>query len=209
MKKHKYNARRGVYFCIGFSTFWPKPLHLVLKSLKERHNLRWLRVSMSYHRFPNMRDIFQSQLFAKMIENVESLDFKTRDCSCRSPTKSCQYGNICRVPVVVYKVKCNTLGKIYMGNIQQFFKARMRGHFQDVKQYVEKHIFSYSYAKHFGGMVPKGAQAPTPGMQRNLITCSIIWKGGPITAVQKFGMNSCKLCNRERMAIIKTEYKSP
>jgi hypothetical protein len=30
---------------------------------------------MSYHPFPNMRDIFQSQLSAKMIENVESLDY--------------------------------------------------------------------------------------------------------------------------------------
>jgi hypothetical protein len=60
----------------------------------------------------------------------------------------------------------------------------MRGRFQDVKQYVEENIFSDSYAKHFGGMVPKGAQAPTPGMQKNLITCSIIWKGDPITAVK-------------------------
>jgi hypothetical protein len=112
-----------------------------IESHKERHNLQWLRVSMSYHRFPNMRDIFQSQLSAKMIENVESLDFKTRDCNCRFPQKCCQYGNICRVPVAVYKVKCNTLGKIYTGNTQQFFKARMRRHFQDVKQYVEKKYF--------------------------------------------------------------------
>jgi hypothetical protein len=155
-----------------------------------------------------MRDMFQSQLSAKMIENVESLDFKTRDCNCTSPTKSCQHGNVCRVPVVVYKVKCNTLGKICICNTQQFFKARMRGLFQDVKQYVEKHICSDSYAKQSGGMVPpQVAQAPTPGMQRDLISCSIIWKGDPITAVKTFGKNSCKLCNRERMTIVKTEYK--
>jgi hypothetical protein len=47
-------------------------------------------------------------------------------------------------------------------------------------------------------------------MQRNLITCSVIWKGDPITAVKTFGKNSCKRCNREIMVIIvKTEYKSP
>jgi hypothetical protein len=35
LKKQKDNARnRGVYFCIGFSAFWPRPLHLVLKALK-------------------------------------------------------------------------------------------------------------------------------------------------------------------------------
>jgi hypothetical protein len=146
-----------------------------------------------------------------MIENVESLDFKKRDyCNCRSPMRCCQHGNICRVPVAVYKVKCKNLGKIYIGNTQQFFKARLRGHIQDVTQYVEKNIFSDSYTKYFGGMVPHGArQAPTPGIHRDLISCSVIWKGDPITAVKTFGKNSCKLCNPERMVIVKTEYKSP
>jgi hypothetical protein len=46
-------------------------------------------------------------------------------------------------------------------------------------------------------MVPKGTQAPTPGMQRNLITYSIIWKGGPITAVKTFGKNSVTLKSRK------------
>jgi hypothetical protein len=58
-------------------------------------------------------------------------------------------------------------------------------------------------------MVPKGAQAPTPRIQRNLITCSVIWKGDPITAVKKIGKNSCKLCDREIMAMVKTKFKSP
>jgi hypothetical protein len=99
--------------------------------------------------------------------------------------------NLCRVAVFVYKVKCKTSGKIYIGNTQQFFKARMRGHFQDVKQHhhVEKNIFSDSYAKHFGNMVPQGAQAPTPGMHSDLISCSVIWKGDPVTAVKTFGKN--------------------
>jgi hypothetical protein len=162
---------------------------------------------MSYHRFPNIRDVFQSQLSAKMIENVESLDFNTRACNCRSPSGTCQYGNVCRVPIVVYKVKCKTTGKIYIGNTQQYFKNRMRGHFQDVKQIVENNVYSDSYAKHFGEQVPKGAKAPTPGMQRDLISCSILWKGDPLTAVKSFGRNSCKLCNRERMAIVKACHK--
>jgi hypothetical protein len=38
LKKQKDNAiNRGVYVCSGYSTFWPRPLHLVLKGLKERH----------------------------------------------------------------------------------------------------------------------------------------------------------------------------
>jgi hypothetical protein len=105
LRKQKDAARNiGVYFCIGYSTFWKKPIHLILKDLKLKHKLRWLWISMSYYRFPNMRDVFQSQLSAKMIENVESLDFNTRACNCRPPSGTCQYGNVCRVPIVVYKV---------------------------------------------------------------------------------------------------------
>jgi hypothetical protein len=68
-------------------------------------------------------------------------------------------------------------------------------------------VYSDSYAKHFGGQVLKGASAPTPGMQRDLISCSILWKGNPLTAVKSFGRNSCKLCNRERMTIVKACHK--
>jgi hypothetical protein len=158
---------------------------------------------MLYHHFPNMRDVFQSQLSAKMIENVESLDFNTRACNCRSPSGTCQYGNFCRVPIVVYKVKCKTTGKIYIGKTQQYFKNRMRGHFQDVKQIVEKNVYSDSYAKKKWGTSSKRSQHPTTGMQRDLISCSILWKGDPLTVVKAFGRNSCKLCNGEIMAIVK------
>jgi hypothetical protein len=35
LKKQKDTAKnRGVYFCIGYSTFWKKPIHLILKDLK-------------------------------------------------------------------------------------------------------------------------------------------------------------------------------
>jgi hypothetical protein len=81
---------------------------------------------MSYHRFPNMRDLFQSQLSAKMIENVKSPDFNTRERNCRSPSGNFQHGNVCRVHIVVYQVKCKTSGKIHIGNTQRCFKNRMR-----------------------------------------------------------------------------------
>jgi hypothetical protein len=43
LKKQKDAARnRGVYFCIGYSTFWRKPIHLILKDLKLKHKLQWI-----------------------------------------------------------------------------------------------------------------------------------------------------------------------
>jgi hypothetical protein len=56
----------NVYFCLGYSTFWKKPLHTIITRLKQKHDLPWLRFSMSYHRFPNLRDVFQSHLSAKI-----------------------------------------------------------------------------------------------------------------------------------------------
>jgi hypothetical protein len=202
---------RSVYFCIGYSKIWKEPIHKLLKKLKSKFDLPWLRISMSYHRFPNMREMLAGDLSKKLSEGVESFDFKVRDCNCRGgrgPGK-CQYGNHCRMPIVIYKITCKMTNKIYIGNTQQHFKMRMKGHFQDVKKLMEKGVHSDSYARHFAGIWPRGAAAPTPGMQRDLIKCEILWQGNPISVVKTFGKNTCALCNRERMEIIKISRATP
>jgi hypothetical protein len=78
------------------------------------------------------------------------------------------------------------MNKIYIGNTQQHFKMRMRGHFQDIKQLVEKGVHSDSYAQHFACIWPRGANVPSSGMQCNLIKCEILWQGNPISVVKTF-----------------------
>jgi hypothetical protein len=56
-------------------------------------------------------------------------------------------------------------GGVYIGNTQQYFKHRMRGHIQDIKKLVERNLPSDSYAPHFAGLIPGAAIGPTPGMQ--------------------------------------------
>ncbi len=85
----------------------------------------------------------------------------------------------------------------------------MRGHFRDVKRLMEKGVHSDSYARHFAGIWPRGAEIPSPGMQHNLIKCEILWQGNPISAVKTFGKNICSLCNREWMEIIKISRSNP
>jgi hypothetical protein len=53
---------RLVYFCIGYSKLWKEPIHKLLKKLRNRFNFRWLRISMSYHRFPNLREMLKKPL---------------------------------------------------------------------------------------------------------------------------------------------------
>jgi hypothetical protein len=62
---------RTIYFCVGYSKAWVKPIHRISKKAKQAIGLSWLRVSMSYHRFPNLREYFQRDLSNKLHqENV-------------------------------------------------------------------------------------------------------------------------------------------
>ena len=40
-----------------------------------KHGLKWLRLSMSYHKFPNMGENLQGDLKSKLMEGIESKDF--------------------------------------------------------------------------------------------------------------------------------------
>jgi hypothetical protein len=202
---------RPVYFCIGFSKLWKVPIHKVLKKLRNKFDLKWLRISMSYHRFLNMREMLAGDLATKLSEVAKSMDFKVRDCNCRDgrgPGKR-QYGGLCRMPIVVYRITCKKTNKIYIGNTQQLFEMRMKGHFQDVKKLMEIRFHSDSYTRHFTGIWPREASPPMPGMQRDLIKCNILLQGNPTSAVKMFGKSTCALCNRERMEIIKLSRSSP
>jgi hypothetical protein len=80
-------------------------------------------------------------LLARSGYNVSKIDFlKVRECNCRGGRRAgnCQYGGFCRMPIIIYRVTCKITNKTYIGNRQQHFKMRMRGHFQDVKKLMEK-----------------------------------------------------------------------
>jgi hypothetical protein len=65
---------RSSYFCIGYSEFWkePEPIHKWwLRKLRNRFNLKWLQISMSYHHFHNLREMFGGDLFKKLTNGVE------------------------------------------------------------------------------------------------------------------------------------------
>jgi GIY-YIG catalytic domain len=144
------NRRRSTFFCIGVSRAWLIPIHQIIKEVKKKFNLGWLRVSMSYHRFTNLREIFQGDLSKNLPLNFVSKDFETLQCNCRlGSEKKCGYNNICRKSIVVYKVICKNTSKTYIGNTQQHFKKRMQQHFNDVKKLHQLGVKSDLYAKHF------------------------------------------------------------
>ena len=110
---------------------------------KKYKSLSWIRTSMSYHRFPNMRELFSADLSRKLLENVKSLDFETLDCNCRRGI--CPYNKLCRTPMVVYKATCKTSKMSYIGNTQNHLKKRMQQHFGQVNDVLKNGKKSDTY----------------------------------------------------------------
>ena len=114
--KKECNRRRTTYFCIGHSNIWQKPVNSIIKTVKDKFNLQWLRVSASYHRFTNLREIFQGDLSKKLTVSLTSQDFKPLPCNRRTGGNgACGHKNMCRNSTAVYKVKCNNTGKVHIG----------------------------------------------------------------------------------------------
>ena len=209
-KQRERNRFRTTYFCIGFSRAWITPIHSIINRLREEFDLKWLRVSMSYRRFTNLREIFQGDLAKKLMRGLRSANFATLQCNCQlGPNhQGCGYNGHCRKRVIVYETKCNITGKVYIGNTSRHFKRRMQEHFDQVKRLREKGIRSDSYAKHFAFQF-RYLPTITPATQRSSITNRILWHGNPLSAVKSFGTWNCSLCNRERLEILKVSRKSP
>ena len=162
---------------------------------------------MSYRRHRNLREIFQGDLNGKITANVRSLDFLNRPCNCRNKEK-CDYGGKCRSQIVVYCANCEITGKKYIGNTQQQVKTRMQQHKQDTKRRFVEEKLSDSFASHFAQLIPEGTE--TKNVKDHIkFKVDILWQGNPLTCVKTFGTSACKLCAKERLAILKLTRKTP
>jgi hypothetical protein len=68
-------------------------MHVFLQRLRNKYNLLWLRITMSYHRFNNLGEMFQGHLNQILMKNVELEDYHGRPSNC--PGWGCRYGNVC------------------------------------------------------------------------------------------------------------------
>lgn len=207
-KRREDDRKRAIYFKAGFTDYWRKPLHKTIKEIKAKFpTLSWLRVSMSYHRFLNLRELFQGDLNSKVTKGLTSKDFETLPCNCRNK-KGCPFLGRCRESIVVYQACCLITGKKYIGNTQQHVKKRIQQHVQDTKQLFINDKKSDSFANHFAKLVPEGTEKKEV---RNFVKVKveILWKGNPLSCVKTFGTKGCKLCNKERMAILNLTRKTP
>ena len=162
---------------------------------------------MSYHRFPNLREIFQGDLTKKLLDGLGSRDFLTLPCNCRKKA-DCIYNGKCRSSIIVYQATCLITGKRYIGNTQQHLKTRMQQHTQDVKNLVKADKRSDSFAEHFASLIPKEMERKEISKAVQL-KVDILWKGNPLSCVKTFGTRACKLCSKERLEILKLVRTEP
>ena len=159
---------------------------------------------MAYTRYTNLREGFQGIISSRLNEDLVSLDFLKKSCDCRPSTKRlgfCVYNLQCKVPCVVYKATCIKTGAIKVGNTQQFFKDRMNGHYQDVRNLVRHNVLSDSFARFFARSFKPKSQIKADEV-RKLVDMRVLWEGNPITLSKSFGKSTCRLCMKERMTIL-------
>jgi hypothetical protein len=207
-KRRERDRKRALYFKVGFSHYWQKPIHKTIREVKSRFpSLTWLCISISYHRFSNLRELFQSDLNTKLNNAVISKDFQNLPCNCRNK-QMCPYEGKCHHLIVVYQATCLKTNKRYIGNTQQHVKTRMQGHTQDVKNLFINGKSSNSFALHFASLIPDGTT------KKNVkdfikVKVNILWQGDPLSCVKTFGTRNCTLCAKERYAIIKLTRETP
>ena len=54
-EKRSGGREHSTYFCIGFYKIWWEKIYNIIKKLCDSNGIKWLRIRMSYHRFPNLR----------------------------------------------------------------------------------------------------------------------------------------------------------
>ena len=95
-----------------------EPIHKIITKAFRSNNLDWLGIRMTYRCYTNISELLQSNLPKKLNKDLISLDYMERPCNCPAQClidNKCPYWNKCRSTCVVYKVKCKTTGKFYIG----------------------------------------------------------------------------------------------
>ena len=213
---------RVTWFCIGYSKIWGKPISARLKILTKKYKLTWLRNSMSYHKFSNLGEKFNSDLTGKTMEGVFDRENRDRECNCNArtllPNGKCLYDGKCRVATIVYKLRCKETGICYYGKTQRHLKTRTAEHFTDVWKVIEYGRAKYgddwygsggypradAFAKHFANRCRDCYNSnAVKARLKEIVEPSIVWQGDRIRCMKSARTYNCKICMIERKEILK------
>ena len=83
-KSRKNEFSRQTFFCVRVNDVYryKNDIHVTLKKLNIKYNLKWLHTSMSYHKFSNTSEILEGDLTSNLIKDIGSKDFNELGCNC-------------------------------------------------------------------------------------------------------------------------------
>jgi hypothetical protein len=118
---------------------------------------------MSYHRFNNLREMFQGHPNRVLMKNVQSEDYRDRPCKC--PGRGCRYGNVGRKALIVYTVTIRRTGKYYIDATSHTLKKRVAGYLQSARQFLRNGTRSSTLAIHLAQLWQQSSDSiPSAGM---------------------------------------------
>jgi hypothetical protein len=221
-EKRQKKILRDCFFCLGVSSIWKKPVHKIIKEIRDRHGLKGIRISMSYHRFPNFREKLKNDLTTKIMRGVFDKDHKNDNCNCTAPSLlegACIYGGKCRQSTIIYSLKCKICDMIYVGKSQQHFKQRTQQHMGEAWKHAramkKKHghenwedvggsCGSDAFAKHFGSHVRHASNSnEARTIIKSILDPTILWQGERIKCMKSATTLKCTLCMQERKELMK------
>ena len=213
VEKFNYDYDRTSHFTIGCCNAWKHNFTpRLIKRLKNKHQMTWIRTRMACRRFENIEELMISHANNMVMKNWMSRDFKQRDCNCNVANEDakgkCMFNGQCRMTCVIYELQCKISKKKHIGQTQQNLKERTNQHFNDVVKLNNRGIHSDSFANHCAKFFKKNDVVRAKDV-RNMIEIKILRELDPTNVSKKFGTNECQLCMQERMCIAKAKLFKP
>ena len=152
------------------------------------------------------------------MEGIVSGDYYSKPCNCSKPfhglcnKEGAPKGEVslCRESTVVYKATCKLCDSKYIGNSSRQCKSRQQEHAGSVVDYVNDNKKSTAFAEHFGEHCKElGMTEIDRDHVRAMVEYEIVWVGDRISAAKSFGKRTCRLCMKERLAILELSEKNP
>jgi len=65
-KKRRNQFKRKTFFPAGYHCNFNKPISTIVTEVRNKYNIKYIRPIMSHHKFPNITELFQSDLNKKV-----------------------------------------------------------------------------------------------------------------------------------------------
>ena len=146
-KEERKKDKRNVYLMVRHSGVWRTPLHRTANKLREKYNLKWLRVRMVYKRHQNLKEMLLGDIATKVMRDIEEAGYLKKTskklCHCRPSFKidgRCPYDDQCETTGVIYKISCKCCEAFYIGKTQRSLKSRCQEHYQGTGKFLNKKL---------------------------------------------------------------------